>query len=185
MDAITLDEAMELTKLPRELGLTTEGLPLTANIGRFGPYVRYADKFVPLGKDDDPYTVSLERALELVDAKKAADAAKTIRIFDEEGIKVLNGRYGPYVTDGTRNARIPKDVDPSSLELAACQELLASAPTKRGGPPRHDAKKPATKSKAATTAKVKAQPATKAKAKPKPRAKAKTKAKARTKAKRA
>ena len=177
MDALTLDEAMELTKLPRELGLTPEGLPLTANIGRFGPYVRYADKFVPLGKDDDPYTVSLERAWELVEAKKVADAAKTIRIFDDVGIKVLNGRYGPYVTDGTRNARVPKDVEPSSLDLAACQELLASAPVKRGGPPRRNVNKPLSKSKVAPPVKAKIPPKTKAKAKAKPKAKASVTAK--------
>ena len=161
MDAITLDEAMELTKLPRELGETPEGVPLTANIGRFGPYVRYADKYVSLTKDDDPYTISLERAIELVDAKKVADAAKTIRVFDDAGIKVLNGRYGPYITDGTRNARVPKDVEPGSLDLAACQALLASAPAKRGGPPRRGV---------ATV-----QPKSKPKPKPKSKAKAKTK----------
>ena len=161
MDAITLDEAMELTKLPRELGETPEGVPLTANIGRFGPYVRYADKYVSLTKDDDPYTISLERAIELVDAKKVADAAKTIRVFDDAGIKVLNGRYGPYITDGTRNARVPKDVEPGGLDLAACQALLASAPAKRGGPPRRGV---------ATV-----QPKSKPKPKPKSKAKAKTK----------
>ena len=159
MDAITLDEAMELTKLPRELGETPEGVPLTANIGRFGPYVRYADKYVSLTKDDDPYTISLERAIELVDAKKVADAAKTIRVFDDAGIKVLNGRYGPYITDGTRNARVPKDVEPGSLDLAACQALLASAPAKRGGPPR----------RGVATVQPKSKP------KPKSKAKAKTK----------
>ena len=181
MDAITLDEAMELTKLPRELGMTQEGLPLTANIGRFGPYVRYSDKFVALGKEDDPYTITLERALELVEAKKVTDAAKTIRIFETEGIKVLNGRYGPYVTDGTRNARIPKDVEPSSLELGACQELLANAPARRGGPPRRNvaAKAPAkAKAVAKAVAKATAKPTAKAKAKAKSKAKAKAKVKA-------
>ena len=188
MDAITLDEAMELTKLPRELGVTADGIKLTANIGRFGPYVRYADKFVALGKEDDPYTVTLERALELVEAKKVADAAKTIRVFEAEGIKVLNGRYGPYVTDGTRNGRIPKDVEPGSLDLAACQELLANAPARRGGPPRRNttAKTPS-KAKAAPKAKAepKAKAASKAKAKAKAKPKAKAKSKAKVKAKRA
>ncbi len=133
MDSITLEEALELTKLPRELGETPDGVPLTVNIGRFGPYVRYADKFVSLGKDDDPYTVTLERAIELVEEKKKADAAKQIKIFDDAGIKVLNGRYGPYVTDGNKNARVPKDTDPASLSLEQCQALLEAAPAKRGG----------------------------------------------------
>ncbi len=141
MDSITLEEALELTKLPRELGETPDGVPLTVNIGRFGPYVRYADKFVSLGKEDDPYTVTLERAIELVEEKKKADAAKQIKIFEDEGIKVLNGRYGPYVTDGTKNARVPKDPDPASLSLEQCRELIENAPAKRGGARRGRARK--------------------------------------------
>src|SRR5690606_5318905 len=74
MDDITLDEALKLFKLPRELGTTPDGEPVSANIGRFGPYVRYGDKFVSIRGDDDPYTITLERALELIEAKKQADA---------------------------------------------------------------------------------------------------------------
>jgi DNA topoisomerase I len=133
MDAITLDEALELTKLPRELGQTGDGVPLTVNIGRFGPYVRYADKYVSLGKDDDPYTITIERAVELIEEKKRVDAARYINEFPEVGIKVLNGRYGPYITDGVKNARVPKDVDPKQLSVTDCQALLASAPNKRPG----------------------------------------------------
>jgi DNA topoisomerase I len=132
-DAITLDEALELTKLPRELGQTGDGVPLTVNIGRFGPYVRYADKYVSLGKDDDPYTITIERAVELIEEKKRVDAARYINEFPEVGIKVLNGRYGPYITDGVKNARVPKDVDPKQLSVTDCQALLASAPNKRPG----------------------------------------------------
>ena len=136
MDSITLEEALDLTKLPRELGETPDGVPLAVNIGRFGPYVRVGDKFVSLGKDDDPYTISLERAVELVEEKKRADAAKQIKVFEVEGIKVLNGRYGPYVTDGKRNARVPKETDPAALDLEACRTLLESAPARRGPPRR-------------------------------------------------
>ena len=132
MDSIALEDALELTKLPRELGASPDGVPLMVNVGRFGPYVRYTDKFVALTKEDDPYTITLERAIELIEAKKLADAAKQIQTFPDAGIKVLNGRYGPYVTDGTRNARIPKDVEPATLDVAACQALLAAAPVKRG-----------------------------------------------------
>ena len=132
MDTITLEDALELTKLPRDLGETPDGVPLSVNIGRYGPYVRYADKFVSLGKDDDPYTVTLERAIELVEEKKKADAARNIKEFPDAGIKVLNGRYGPYVTDGNKNAKIPKDTEPASLTLEECQALIEAAPAKRG-----------------------------------------------------
>lgn len=145
MDTITLDDALELTKLPRDLGLSPDGVPLTVNIGRFGPYVRYTDKYVSLGKEDDPYTVTLERAVELIDDKRKADAAKHINEFPDVGIKVLNGRYGPYITDGSKNARVPKEVDPKGLSVTECQALLASAPVRRGPPrkgaPRSSARK--------------------------------------------
>lgn len=130
LDAITLDEALELFKLPRNLGETAEGEEVAASVGRFGPYIRYGSKFVSLTKDDDPYTVTLERALELIAEKKKADAEKQIQIFEEEGISVLNGRYGPYVTDGKKNAKIPKDTEPKSLSLEDCKELLAAAPAR-------------------------------------------------------
>ena len=82
-------------------------------------------------KEDDPYTITLERALELVAEKKKADAEKIINVFEEQGIQVLNGRYGPYVTDGEKNARIPKDVEPKSLTLADCEAMIAAAPDRR------------------------------------------------------
>ena len=128
METITLDEALELFKLPRALGETPEGDPVQANIGRFGPYVRYgARNFVSL-KDHDPHDITLEQALELVAAHKQMVKERVIRTFDGEGIEILKGRYGPFVTDGKRNASVPKDVEPESLELEACQKLLAEAP---------------------------------------------------------
>jgi len=139
MNTITLDEVLPLFKLPRTLGETPQGEPVSANIGRFGPYVRYADKYVSLGKEDDPYTVVLERALELIEEKKKADATREIRVFDEAGIKILNGRYGPYVTDGKKNARVPKDREPVTLELEECQELLAKAPASKRRRPKRKA----------------------------------------------
>src|SRR5690606_35631494 len=86
-------------------------------------------------KEDDPYTITRERALEVVAAKKEADANRIVHDFAEEGIQVLNGRFGPYVTDGERNAKVPKDVDPKSLTLPDCRKLLAEAPVRprRGG----------------------------------------------------
>jgi DNA topoisomerase-1 len=131
MDRITLADAMELFKLPRTLGVTAEGETVQTNIGRFGPYIKYGAKYVSL-KEDDPYTVELPRALELIELKKQADANRIIRDFADEGIQVLNGRYGPYITDKTRNAKIPKDRDPKTLTLEECKELLAQAPARRG-----------------------------------------------------
>jgi DNA topoisomerase-1 len=145
MNEIELKEALELFKLPRKLGETPDGEPVSASIGRFGPYVRYGDKYVSIRGDDDPYTIELPRALELIEEKKIADANRIIQDFEDEGIQVLNGRYGPYITDKTKNARVPKDREPKSLTLEECKELLAAAPVrgKRG-------KKKAAKKKAAT-----------------------------------
>ncbi|HEX6993289.1 MAG TPA: DNA topoisomerase I [Gammaproteobacteria bacterium] len=147
MDDITLEEALELFKLPRELGTTPEGEPVSANIGRFGPYVRYGDKFVSIRGDDDPYTITLERALELIEEKKRADANRIIKTFDGTDVQILNGRYGPYVTNGAKNAKIPKDREPKSLTLEECEALLEAAPERRGR-----GKKAAKKKTAAATA---------------------------------
>lgn len=131
MDSITLEEALELFKLPRELGESDEGEKISVHSGRYGPYVRYGDKFVSLEEGDDPCTVGLERALELMRAKKKADAEKEIKVFKEQNIAVLNGRYGPYVTDGKKNAKIPKSMAPDRLTLEDCQALIAKAPAPR------------------------------------------------------
>ena len=131
MDAITLADAMELFKLPRTLGETAEGETIVANVGRFGPYVKYGSKYASL-KEDDPYTVTLERAREVIRLKKEADANRIIQDFADAGIQVLNGRYGPYITDKKKNAKIPKDRDPKALTLEECRVLIAAAP-ERGG----------------------------------------------------
>lgn len=130
MDTITLEEALALFKLPRELGLTSEGEPVQVNIGRFGPYIKYDNKYVSL-RGDDPYTVTLERALELIEEKRRADASRVIKVFSGSEIQILNGRYGPYITDGKRNARIPKDQAPEKLSLEQAQALIDKAPEKR------------------------------------------------------
>jgi DNA topoisomerase I len=147
MDLVTLEEALELFKLPRELGETPEGEPVQVNIGRFGPYVKFGSRYASLKPEDDPFTIALPRALELVAEKKEADANKYIRVFEEAGVQVINGRYGPYITNGSKNARIPKDRDPGSLTLDECQALLAAAPERKGR--RGAAKKAAPKKKAA------------------------------------
>ena len=132
MTTITLPEALELFKLPRKLGVTAEDEPVSASVGRFGPYVQYGKKYVSL-KQDDPYTITLERALEVISEKKIADANRLITDFPDAGIQVLNGRYGPYITDKERNARMPKDRDPKTLTLEECKALLAAAPVRRKG----------------------------------------------------
>lgn len=150
MNDIDLDTAMALFKLPRNLGETTDGLPVSASVGRFGPYVRYGDKYVSI-KDDDPYTIELPRALELIEEKRIIDANRIIQDFEEQGIQVLNGRYGPYITDKTKNARVPKDREPKSLTLEECIELLAAAPVRgrRGKKKAKGTKKKAAKKKKA------------------------------------
>ena len=127
MDNINLADAMDLFQLPRALGETADGETIVANVGRFGPYVKYGSKYVSL-KEDDPYTVTLERALEVIRLKQEADAQRLIRDFPDDGIQVLNGRYGPYITDKKKNAKIPKDRDPKSLTLEECKALLEAAP---------------------------------------------------------
>ena len=127
MDTITRDEALALFNLPRDLGKTPDGEPVSANIGRFGPYVRYGNKFVSI-KDDDPYTIALPRALELIEEKKIFDANRIIQDFPDAGIQILNGRYGPYITNKKKNAKIPKEKDPASLTLAECEQMLEAAP---------------------------------------------------------
>ena len=156
LETITLEEALELFKLPRDLGFTPDGEEVAASIGRFGPYIRYGSKFVSL-KDEDPHTVTLSRALELIAEKKEFDANRIIRQFDDSAIQVLRGRYGPYITNGSKNARIPKDREPESLTLAECEELIAAAPEKRRGR-KKTAKKTSTRKTAAKkkTAKKKA-----------------------------
>ncbi|HCL46361.1 MAG TPA: DNA topoisomerase I, partial [Flavobacteriales bacterium] len=129
IETLTLEEALDLFKLPRTLG-EMEGKKVTAAIGRFGPYVRYDGKFVSLKADegDDPYTVTLERAVELIKAKIEADAKALIKVFEEdETVRVLNGRYGPYIKAGKLNAKIPKEEKPDDLTWERVQELIEEA----------------------------------------------------------
>jgi len=129
MDDLTLADALELFQLPRTLGAMPDGQPIKVAVGRFGPYAQYGmKKYVSLKKEDDPYTITLERAIELIHEKQQIEANRIIREFPEAGIQVLNGRYGPYITDGKKNGKIPKDRDPKTLTLEECQALLAVAP---------------------------------------------------------
>jgi DNA topoisomerase-1 len=150
LESITLEEALELFKLPREIGLLEEK-PMVAAIGRFGPYIRHDSKFYSLGKEDDPLSLTEERALEIIMAKRKSDAEKIIKEFPENpDIKVLNGRFGPYIVAGSKNVKIPKGTEPAELTLDECLALAENAPEKKG---RFGAKKAETKTAATTTAK--------------------------------
>jgi DNA topoisomerase-1 len=185
MDEITLEEALELFQLPRTLGTWQDGHAIKVAIGRFGPYVQYGPKkYASLKKEDDPYTITLERALELIHEKIQVEANRIIRDFgDGSGIQVLNGRYGPYISDGRKNARIPKDRDPKSLTLEECKALIAAAPERKGGWGRKGATKtPARTSEAAAPAATAAPPAARKTAAPRKATSATKKPAARKKA---
>jgi len=126
IETVTLEQALEAFKLPRLVGQTKDGQDIKANIGRFGPYIQVGKLFVSI-KPLDPRDITLEQALELYADKLKAEAEKNIADFGD-GIKVLNGRYGPYITDGKKNAKIPKDTEPKSITHDQAKELLAAAP---------------------------------------------------------
>jgi DNA topoisomerase-1 len=132
MHTITLEEALELFKLPRQLGAAPNGDEVSVGIGRFGPFVKQGSTYASLKPEDDPYTIELPRALQIVQEKLEMLANRVIADFGN-GVQVLNGRYGPYITDGEKNARIPKEQEPKELTEAQCLELLAAAPVKKAG----------------------------------------------------
>ena len=132
IENITLADAMELMKMPRDLGLFEEK-PVVANIGRFGPYVLHDKKFVSIPKPEDPYTITPIRAVELIEAKRETDKNRTIKLFsDNPDIQILNGRFGPYIKAGKKNVKIPKDKVPADLTLEECVTLAANAPERKG-----------------------------------------------------
>ena len=128
IETVTLEQALEMFKLPRVVGQTEDGQDIKANIGRFGPYIQVGKLFVSI-KPEDPHTITLEKARELYAAKLQAEAEKNIADFGD-GVRVLNGRFGPYITDGTKNAKIPKDTDPKTITHEQALELLKAAPAK-------------------------------------------------------
>lgn len=130
IDTVTIEAALEMFKLPRIVGKTESGEEIKANIGRFGPYVQINKTFVSI-KPLDPHTITIAEARKLYEEKIAKDAAKHINEFAGAGIKVLNGPYGPYVTDGKKNARIAKETNPATITEAQAREMLAKAPAKK------------------------------------------------------
>ena len=131
LESITLEEALELFKLPRTLG-QFENDDVTVAIGKYGPYVRHQNKFVSLQKEDDPHSVTLDRAIELIRAKRDEEKNRIIREFDEKpGLQVLNGRYGPYITYEKKNYKIPRNKKPEELTLEECMEIIEKTPDKK------------------------------------------------------
>ncbi len=128
---ITLEEALELFKLPRKLGEFEDKL-VRANVGRFGPYVQIDKMFVSIPKEESPMDITLERAIELILEKREADAKKVIKLFPEnEEVQLLNGRWGPYPKIGKKNFKLPKDVEPADLTLEECIHISENQPAKR------------------------------------------------------
>ncbi len=130
IENVTLEQAIEMFKLPREVGTTEDGQGIKANIGRFGPYIQVGKTFVSI-KPFDPHTITEAEARQLYTEKQQKDAEKFIQEFSGSNIQVLNGRYGPYITDGKKNAKIPKDKEPAKLTEEECKDLLADTTTKK------------------------------------------------------
>jgi DNA topoisomerase-1 len=149
IDSVTLEEALHAFQLPRILGETGDGATIKANIGRFGPYIQVDKLFISI-KPLDPHTITHEEALELYAAKLKTEAEKNITDFGD-GIKVLNGRFGPYITDGAKNAKIPKDTDPLSITHEQAKAMIAAAPAAKKG---RFGRKTTTKSPRKTTRKA-------------------------------
>jgi DNA topoisomerase-1 len=142
MDSVSLDDVLPLFELPRYIGETADGEDIKVNIGRFGPYASYVNKVIQAFLDEsaikgidliaqnvsiepeDPHTVELDKVLPFIEAKKESDIDKEIALFEGSRIQVLDGRWGPFITDGFKNAKIPKDKDPASLTLDECKSLL-------------------------------------------------------------
>ena len=192
LETVTLEEALDLFKLPRDLG-EYEGKAVNASIGRFGPYIRHDGKFVSIKKDsgDDPYTIELDRAIELIEEKREADRKKLIKEFEDTEFKVLNGRWGPYVKHGKTNLKLSKEQkeNPKDLTLEDVQKLLDeynAGGGKKGRGKKKTTKKKSTAKKKTTAKKSTAKKKTTAKkstTKKKPAAKKTTTAKKTTKKK--
>ena len=141
IDSITLDEALNLFALPRTLG-EWEGVPVAVNVGRFGPYIQVGKEYVSLPATLDPLSVSLDEAIELVQQKRQYEQKRQIKTFDENpDVEILNGRYGPYIAMSGKNYKIPSGVDPASLDLAACMEIIEKAAEKPATPRRRKSSK--------------------------------------------
>ncbi len=191
MHTITLEDALELFKLPRKLGLDGEH-EVSVGIGRFGPFAKRGSTYASLKKEDDPYTITLERAVALIEEKEEIARNRIIKQWDDSDIQVLNGRFGPYISDGKLNGKIPKDREPASLTLEEVTQLLAETGKpvrgrfgKKTAAKKEPAKKAAKKATAEKAPAAKKAVAKKAVAKKAPAKKAAKKATKKTAAKKA
>jgi DNA topoisomerase-1 len=134
MHTIELDEALKLFGLPRKLGFDQDK-EVSVGVGRFGPFAKRGDTYASLGKEQDPYTITFEDAVALIRAREEVIANRLIKTFEGSPVQVLNGRYGPYISDGEKNGKIPKDREPATLTLAECEKILAETgkPMRKGG----------------------------------------------------
>lgn len=165
--SISLEDALKLFDMPRNLG-ESNGQQVSVGIGRFGPFAKRGSTYASLKKEDDPYKIDLARAVELIEEKEEIARNRIIKEFPGSDIQVLNGRFGPYISDGKLNGKIPKDREPSTLTLEEVQQLLAETgkPARRGfGAKKAVARKAATKTAASKEAAPKKAPAKKAPAK--------------------
>ncbi|MCH1909512.1 DNA topoisomerase I [Stenotrophomonas sp. Y6] len=146
--SISLEDALKLFDMPRRLGADANGEEVSVGIGRFGPFAKRGSTYASLKKEDDPYKIDLARALFLIEEKEEIARNRIIKEFEGSDIQVLNGRFGPYISDGTLNGKIPKDREPASLTLAEVQQLMAETgkPARKGfGAKKAAAKKAAVK----------------------------------------
>ncbi len=165
LENITLEQALDLFKMPRNLG-NYEEQEVVIGIGRFGPYIRHNSLFVSIPKTDDPYIIDMDRSIELIAGKRQADIEKTLKIFSEDPeMKVLKGRWGPYISFGKKNIKIPKDKDPMSLTFEECMKLDAASEGTGKRAFGRFAKKTVPDTKSATASKKKTAPAKKTAAK--------------------
>ncbi|WP_449465625.1 DNA topoisomerase I [Stenotrophomonas humi] len=149
--SISLDEALKLFDMPRKLGADANGEEVTVGIGRFGPFAKRGSTYASLTKEDDPYKIDLARAVFLIEEKEEIARNRIIKEFEGSDIQVLNGRFGPYISDGKLNGKIPKDREPASLTLAEVLQLMADTgkPVRKGFGKKTAAKKTAVKKEAA------------------------------------
>jgi DNA topoisomerase-1 len=126
IETVTLEEALKLFSLPRTVG-EYNGNTIIASSGRFGPYIKYMGSFISTGKDSDPYTIDLESAISIIETNKKSELQKQIKSFPEEGIDILNGKYGAYIKKGKNNYKIPKGTDPATLDLDSVKKIIGES----------------------------------------------------------
>ncbi len=131
IETISLEEALDLFKLPREIGDFEKNSMIVA-ISKYGPYIRHDGKFYSLEKQDDPLSINSERAIEIIRIKREEDSKKVIKIFSEnETLRILNGRWGPYISYEKKNYKIPKNNNPEELSLEDCLNIIANSKKKK------------------------------------------------------